>query len=146
MQNRESARFIRWQNFVNVGLTEGQVTWLYYFSVRCRNIMWAGQLSRYSDWLRAWRSGNRIPVEARFSAPVQTGPRAHPASCTMGNGPFLGVESRRSVTLTSNPLLVPRSEKQSRVVPLLSLRAFVACETGKPYLQEHYQIMFLAIY
>jgi len=28
---------------------------------------------------------------ARFSAPVQTGPVAHPASYTMGTGSFLGV-------------------------------------------------------
>ena len=28
----------------------------------------------------------------RFSAPVQTGPGAYPASCTMGNGSFLGVK------------------------------------------------------
>ena len=28
---------------------------------------------------------------ARFSAPVQTGPEAHPASCTMGTGFFPGV-------------------------------------------------------
>jgi hypothetical protein len=26
--------------------------------------------------------------EARFSAPVQTGPEAHPATCTMGTGSF----------------------------------------------------------
>ena len=26
------------------------------------------------------------PVDTRFSAPVQTGPGAHPASCTMGTG------------------------------------------------------------
>jgi hypothetical protein len=31
-------------------------------------------LSRYSDSLHAERSGVRIPVRARFSAPVQTGP------------------------------------------------------------------------
>ena len=36
--------------------------------------------NRYSDVLRAGRSGNRIPVQARYSAPVQTGPGAHPAS------------------------------------------------------------------
>jgi hypothetical protein len=42
--------------------------------------------------LRAGRSGDRIPVEARFSAPIQTGPGAHPASYTMGTGSFLGVK------------------------------------------------------
>ena len=47
--------------------------------------------------------------EARFSAPVQTGPGAHPVSCTMGTGSFLGVKSGRGVTLTPHPLLVPWS-------------------------------------
>jgi hypothetical protein len=41
-------------------------------------------LGRYSDWLRDGRSGGRIPMWVRFSAPVLTGPRAHPASYTMG--------------------------------------------------------------
>ena len=36
--------------------------------------------------LHAGRSGNRISVEAKFSAPVQTGPWAHPASFTIGAG------------------------------------------------------------
>ena len=40
----------------------------------------------YSDSLRAGRSGNRIQVEARFSAPINTGRRADPASSTMGTG------------------------------------------------------------
>jgi hypothetical protein len=31
---------------------------------------------------------------ARFSAPVQTGPGAHPASCTTGTGSFLGGKKR----------------------------------------------------
>ena len=51
-----------------------------------------GWFSRYSDSLRAGRSGDRIPVEARFSAPVQTGPGAHPASYTMGVGSFPGAK------------------------------------------------------
>jgi hypothetical protein len=51
--------------------------------------------------------GIEIPVGARFSAPVQTGPGAHPASCTMGTGSFLEVESCWGVT-THHPLLVPR--------------------------------------
>ena len=46
---------------------------------------------------------------ARFSAPVQTVPRAHPASCTMGTGSFPGVKSGRGVTLTPHPLLMPWS-------------------------------------
>ena len=45
-------------------------------------------------------------VGARFSAPVQTGPRAHPASCTMGTGSFPGVKSGWGVTLTPHLLLV----------------------------------------
>ena len=63
----------------------------------------AGQLSRYNDWLRAGRSGDRIPLGARFSAPVQTGPGAHPASCTMGKGSFPGLKSGQGVTLTPHP-------------------------------------------
>jgi len=39
-------------------------------------------------------------VRARFSAPVQTGPGAHPASCTMGAGSFPGVKSGQGVMLT----------------------------------------------
>jgi len=59
---------------------------------------------------------------ARFSAPVQTNPGAHPASCTMGTGSFPGVKSGRGVTLTLHPLLVPWSRK-STAIPLFSLRA-----------------------
>jgi hypothetical protein len=58
----------------------------------------------------------------RFSAPVQTGPGAHPASCTMGTGSFPGVKSGQGVTLTPHPLLVPRSWK-GRAIPLLPLWA-----------------------
>jgi hypothetical protein len=57
-------------------------------------------------------TGDRIPVGARFSAPVLTDPGAHPASCTMGTVSFQGVESGRGVTLTPHPLLVPRSKKK----------------------------------
>jgi hypothetical protein len=38
------------------------------------------------------RSGDRVPVGARFSAPVQANPGAHPASYTMGTGSFPGVK------------------------------------------------------
>ena len=76
----------------------------------------------FNDWLRAGRSGGRMPVAARFSATVQTGPGAHPSSCTMVTGSFLGVKCGRGVTLTSHPLLVPWSWK-GRAIPLLPLWA-----------------------
>jgi DNA-binding transcriptional LysR family regulator len=68
------------------------------------------------------RSGDRIPVGARFSVPVQTGPGAHPASCTMGTGSFPGVKSGRGLTLIPHPLLAPWSRK-GRAIPLLPLWA-----------------------
>jgi len=58
----------------------------------------------------AFYSNKKIPVWARFSATVETGPEAHPASCIMGTGSFPGVRCGRDVTLTPNPLLVPRSK------------------------------------
>ena len=47
--------------------------------------------------------GDRIPVGARFSAHVQTGPGAHPASYSMSTGSFPGVK-RPGVALTTHPL------------------------------------------
>ena len=67
--------------------------------------------------LQAGRSGDQIPVGARFSAPVQTSPGAHPASCTMDTGSLPGVKSGRGMTLTPHPLLVLWSKK-SRAIPL----------------------------
>jgi len=52
----------------------------------------AGYLDRYSESLRYGQFGGRIPVGARFSAPVQTGPGAYPASYTEGTGSFPGVK------------------------------------------------------
>ena len=75
-----------------------------------------------ADWLWARWSGDRIPVGARFSAPVQTSPGAHPASWTMGTGSFRGVKSGQGVILTPHPFLVPWSRK-SRAIPLLPLWA-----------------------
>ena len=54
-----------------------------------------GQLSQYSDSLLTVRSRDRIPVAARFSAPIQNSPVAHPASYTIGTGSFPGVKRPR---------------------------------------------------
>ena len=42
--------------------------------------------------LRAGQSGDRIPVGVKFSATLQTGPGAHPASYTIGIVSFAGVK------------------------------------------------------
>jgi hypothetical protein len=68
--------------------------WIRPYSSFLRLAMWTGQLSRYSDWLRFGWSGDRSPVRARFSAPVQTGPGAYPANFTMGTGSFPGGKER----------------------------------------------------
>jgi len=47
---------------------------------------------QHTDLLRAERSGDRIPVGEGFSAPVQTGSEAHPASYTVGTGSFPGLK------------------------------------------------------
>ena len=52
--------------------------------------------------LRAGRSGNGIPVGWDFP-PIQTGPGAHPASCSMGTDSFLGVKYGRGMLLTIHP-------------------------------------------
>jgi len=62
------------------------------------------------------------PGGGRDFPPVQTGPGAHPASCTMGSGSFPGVKSGRGVLLTTHRLLMPRSWK-SRGKPLPTLWA-----------------------
>jgi hypothetical protein len=70
-----------------------------------------GQRSRYSDSLRAGRPGDRIPVGARFSAPVQTGHGAHPASYTVGTGSFPGIK-RLGCDVDHPPHLAPRLKKE----------------------------------
>jgi len=50
------------------------------------------QSIRYRNSLLAWRTRDRIPMGARSSAPVRTGPGAHPASYTMGTLSYPGVK------------------------------------------------------
>ena len=92
-------------------------------------VLGPGQLSRYSDWLRAGRSGDRIPVGARFSAPVQTDPGAHPAFCTMGTGSFPGVK-RLGRSVDHPPHLAPRLKKEQSYTstPHLGLRGLLQGE------------------
>jgi len=67
-------------------------------------------------WAR--RSEDRIPVGARFSAPVQTGPGAHPPSCIMGTGSFPGVKSGRGLTLITHPFQCRDQESYTSATPM----------------------------
>jgi hypothetical protein len=76
---------------------------------------------------------------ARFSAPVQTGPGVHPASCAMGMGYFPGAKSDRGVKLTPHSFQCCWSWK-SRAIPVLPLRevrpvqSLSTCTKGALYL------------
>ena len=75
-----------------------------------------GRIARYSDWLWAGWSGDRIPVGQDFP-PIHTGPGTHLTSCTVGTGSFPGLKSGQGMMLTPHPLLVPQLWK-GRAVPL----------------------------
>jgi len=51
----------------------------------------------YSNLLQTGWSGYHIPVEARVSAPVQTGPGAHPTLCTVATGYLYRGETARAL-------------------------------------------------
>ena len=75
----------------------------------------------YCEWARMAQPVQRLPTGwtvrgsnpggAGFSAPVQTGPEAHPASCTMGTGSFPGVKRPR-LSVDHSPHLAPRLKKE----------------------------------
>jgi hypothetical protein len=52
-------------------------------------------------------------VEAKFSAPVQTGPGDHPSAYTLGTGAFPGVK-RPGIDAEHLPHLAPRLKKEYR--------------------------------
>ena len=60
----------------------------YIYSWECASAPWAGIAQSVQRLATGY--GDRISVQARFSAPVQTGPGTYPASCTMGTGSFPG--------------------------------------------------------
>jgi len=67
--------------------------------------------SRYSDSVRAGRSGDRILMGATLSAPDQTGSGLHPDFNTKGTGSFPGV--KRPGRDVDHPLdIEPRLEKE----------------------------------
>ena len=71
----------------------------------------------HSDLLRAGRSRHHVPVGARFSPPVQTGPGAHPASSTLYrvSSPVEGVVKRSGCGVNHPPPPQSSAEVKERV-------------------------------
>jgi hypothetical protein len=63
--------------------------------------------------LRAGRCGNRIPAEARYSAPIQNSPGAHPSSYAMATGSLQGI--KRPGRGVDHPPPPSRAEVKERV-------------------------------
>jgi hypothetical protein len=74
-----------------------------------------GYCSRYSNSLRTEWSGDGIPIRAKFSAPIQISPGAHPASYTKGTRSLSG--AKRPVHGINHP--------PPRAILLLPLYAFM---------------------
>ena len=77
---------------------------------------------------------------ARFSAPVQSGPGAQPASYTMDAGSLPGVNSGRGVT-SPHALLVPWSRK-NRAIPLLPLWTVRPVQSLSPRTTVHFTFTY----
>jgi hypothetical protein len=83
--------FNSWKFYVNRNLCTSDTTSRQHIYYTLSVLYGPEKLSRYSDWIRAGRSGDRTPVGARFFAHIQTDPGAHPASFTMSTESFPGV-------------------------------------------------------
>jgi len=82
--------------------------------------------SRYSDSLRAGRSGDRILVGARFSTPVQTGSGSTQTPIRVPD--YSRGLSGRGVALITHTHLAPRLKKKYNYTST-PLMAFVACSS-----------------
>jgi hypothetical protein len=93
-----------------------------------KNVLLCFNIFRCYHWIRGPSSvvglatgygldgpGIESQLGARFFTPVQTGPGARRASCTMDTGSFPGLKNGRGVTLTSHHLVVPWSWKSTAV-------------------------------
>jgi hypothetical protein len=67
-----------------------------------------------------------IPGEGRFSGPIQSRPKAHPASCKVDTGSLSWGLSRQGMVMTTHPLLALGSGV-GKSIPLFSHYACLAC-------------------
>ena len=102
------------------GVDTGHVAFLFLPSTVRVTLHW--------DPLRGGRSGDRIPVAARFFAPFQNGPGAHTASFTVGTGSlFPGVKRHGRGFDHSPPSSAEVKERVKVYIPLLPFWNFMSC-------------------
>ena len=94
---------------------------------------WARWRRRYSESLRAGRSGDRIPVGGDIFRTCPDRPWGPPNLLYNGYRVFPGGKERPGVTLTPHPFLVPWPWKR-RAIPLPTLCATTGPVTGTLYL------------
>ena len=107
-----------------------------------------GQLSQYSDLLRTGRRGDRIPVRAKFSAPVQTVPREHTTFWTMGLGTLPRTQSGWGMALATHRHIESRLKKEysHTSTPLLGFHDRVQGKLSNlPVLLRFYHPNFKAV-
>jgi hypothetical protein len=73
---------------------------------------------------------------ARFSEPLQTGPRAHTSSWTIGTASLSPGKSGRGVEMTNHPPNSADVKQTVGYIPLLPLWAFMACSRVNFYLKR----------
>jgi hypothetical protein len=81
----------------------------------------------YFDTLQTGRSRDRIPIGARFPAPVQTRPGAHPVSYIIPNVTLLQRYRDPDVTLTTRSYLTQKLKKEYNYTstPLLGVHGLI---------------------
>jgi hypothetical protein len=109
--------------------------------LRTRNVSdksYRGNENKHFMFKRAGRSGDRILLRARYSAPVQTGPGSHPAFYTMGTGSFPGIKlPGRDVDHPPLPCAKVKKECNYTSTPNLGLRGLLY---GELYLYLYFSL------
>ena len=102
----------------------------------------------YSHSLMAERSGDRVPVRARFSASVQTGPGAHDGFRVFPGGKAVGARRRPPTAEVKESRVIPYSSSwpvRGWLLPLLSiLNVFVDKSTRREMCVPHIAIWELS--
>ena len=105
---------------------------------------WAGWRSRYSDWLRAGRSGDRIPVGDEIFRNCPDRPWGSTSLLYNGYRVFRRGKERPGRGADPSPLLVPWPNK-SRLIPLVSLWAVWPIQSLSACTRVHFTFTFMCV-